>query len=236
MLSLTMACSSSSEPVAEVAPYLADFRAYQFPFRLDGDWGLVVTAAVAAGEVPLASNERVQVHATGERGDAEELLLAPAVCAAQDGTTYECDTVLLQMDTGHDIREIVPRAHELPARLQGAFFDLSGGVLWLLGVSVERGLKVAQGWPGVRRAERNIVRRSFDMPPLVPGEHLSALVLVEFGDPVPGDGLMQLRAGEPVTFEYSQPDGTPLLTSTPMCEEPPGSGWIGLPGENPPCH
>ncbi len=232
LLTCPSACTDPTEPVEMVNPVLRDLQVRHYPFRYHSEWGLLVTASLGETELSLTHTMRMPIRLQTERGDIEELTLRPAICGDQSS----CVSFILSMEPGQHIDGLRPYLSQASGRFSHVAYDGSWGSMMILGDGdVDSAIQTAKKWPGVQSAERSGYLTVQDVGSELQNFALS-IAVVEFGTPKLGDLIVQTRAGDIVTVEYRQPDGTTLAANLRMCDLPEGFGVpiTGL-GEDPPC-
>lgn len=195
-----------TEPTTSVNPALRTLRIDHSALRPSGI--LFVYAEPVDSNFKLGTGERIPIHVRTSGGDAETVMLKPSLCRTPEGAEYVCDSFIVGLQGIGHAEELQPRLDEIPARYTTKYSDGRAAAIRILGGSLEDAMKRAQSWPGVRWVERNGIAYIASGPPRSRLQALVGAAAFDVAGSTPGDGHVQVRAGEEIVIEYRQPDGT----------------------------
>lgn len=214
------ACESPLEPVSLVQPTLESLVVGTAESSTGGV--LRIKAVPQDPFFSAAANERIPLLIRTASGETGTLLLRPAICRARNGTEHFCDRFLVVVRDGFDVEQLASYAAALPGRLllsrvvsedgQEVFTSRSFAAVELLEGDLERAMEQARRWPQVRYVEYSGFARLGSVGGTSASNHLTAAVAVESLHTRAAGGL-SLRAGEEISLEYEQPDGSRLTTT-----------------------
>ncbi len=223
--------SGPSDPELEfVNPLLADIRIFHHRF-IDGVF--IVHAVHVDPSYVIPEHGRLTIEVSTARGEAEQVILRPRIC----GNGYQsCTRFSFITKSEYQAVDVIALINELPAWFswqassipQIAFAEvLSGSSL-----SSFDAVQIVEEWSEVESAEVGSVS-TFEGGP--PGQMFDGLALLDFTDPVPEDGQIQVLAGDTLLVAYQQPDGTILSREVLVTCNEPGASVIPRPPVIPTC-
>ena len=174
---------------------------------------LAVRGALAGSTSRLDDEERIAIELTVASGDSEELLLESMLVPPWH-TVGTLITITMRAPHAVDeIGSIVAQTparwwHICPSRTCGAFrvFDSRRVAL-----AIEHFSDDAR----VQFVNREVLGFAGD-PPTNLLQLLFAAAPMDYGQPQPGDGIVQGRKGDLIEARYTQPDGSVLIDSIMM--------------------
>jgi hypothetical protein len=164
----------------------------------------------------LGSHKRVPVEVETSGGDHEVINLFRVICPPRvRGPYFECFQYTIMMLPGHSASELAGLVAEIGDRYLG--LSLSGQLASIMVFDPEdliRHAERAREWPGVSIVQ--LVHGASGPGGFAsdPRGWLMSPIRVDSGSAVPGDGRLQIGAGDTVEVRYTQPTGG-LLTSLP---------------------
>ncbi len=220
-LSLLMAaCQNALEPAVHVHPMLETLTIETAGLSSEGI--LRISAAPQDARFSAAANERIPVLLRTETGETKNLLLRPAICPGKDRSEHSCDRFLVVVKDGFDVQQLESYAAALPGRLSiGRVLNAESGVVWtsrsnasvvILEGDLDRAMARARRWPNVQYVEYSYIGRVAIVIDEPYRNYLTVAVAEEFS-PTAGGNTLHLKAGEKVSVEYEQPDGSRLSTT-----------------------
>lgn len=217
---LLAACESPLEPLSSVRPMLASLTVE----TADGPAGgvLRIYATPRDAEFFLAANERIPILIRTGSGDMKDLLLRPEICGARGRSEHFCDRFVVVVKDGFDVQQLKSHAVGLPGRLllptladregRTVFTSRSFATVVVLDGDLDRAMARARRWPNVRYVEHSSFARIGSVGGETGRNRVTAVVPVVAAQ-APGGSLLQVRAGEQISVEYEQPDGSRLTTT-----------------------
>ena len=201
-------------------------------FRSSMIYGVfVVHGSLADSALVLGELDRLVVNVRTSRGESERLMVGPEICTSQDNRRFYCTQLSIELTAGNRVEDLISRIVELPGWLFAAFDDGRLGGIEIFAGTILEARQQALRWPGVASVE--LVSAETTIGPPTDTE-LRGIGSLQFANPVVGDQVIQVLAGDTVTIEYQQPDGTTFSdTAVVACEEDPNS--IGRPPIVPTC-
>lgn len=210
------ACTDLFGPSRLVVPTLRQLSIDDLRTSLRDGGILYINAYPEDTAFRLDAGQRFPVEIVVSSGDRERARLYREICPFRErGPFYPCFQFDVFMKTGFDVRDLADRVAAIGGRfnLVSSFNSWAEVTVFDPEDLVSR-VRRAASWPGVAYVEFMFPFCAPDAPGCSSLSDLTVPLPVDTGVAVPGDGTVQLRAGDTLTVLYKQPDGLTLQAQT----------------------
>jgi hypothetical protein len=210
-----MACSSVVGPDDRGAPTLRSISAgavSEANLRQIDVFG--ISASPLDTSFRLSEKHRLEVQIEVSSGDREVAVLHRLYCPQRErGYGYLCSQFTIYMKEGHRVADIADRIASIGGRYHGRALAGEIAFVTMPFPDVAETARRATRWPGVAVAQVSVSACHPDAYLCGHRSHLRKLVPMTLDDPIPGDGIVQVRRGDVVTVTYQQPGGGTIESS-----------------------